>query len=1645
VTTAFDLIAPLLAATPLESQLHDLLREVDVQIAALTDSAQALGEATAASTWSLMRRALPVPAAVPSPLPGAIAVDGRLLGAQGWEIGLTVPSFQVALAGVMAATVESQHGRDVAVASGDDATLSVTAGRVVLSASNGTNPELRFDQLTIELVPAALLLPGGFGAIIGTLGIGIDGIDLPDLEILLPPLPQLPTGPIPVPANLRHAGGLFADVPPFDLPEIPGFRACSVAVTIDRPDATSLADLIPTRVEITVPVAGLGATVPDVGHLEGDPVVSGAPTDLSIVIGRSGDRFHLEGSLSGGGDETGLLRVGSADARVAKILACAGALGPYLADEVGGAAQLAVLAAAAGALAEAIGDTGAAFVLHGVSLAAEWTDTPPGLDDITVAVDYECALPLMFSTPLGKIGTDVSPYRVRYREVAVRLTPAPGLSWKGATSTIVSPGDWTVAGPIKDLLRISGVRTRHGSVEIEIDLALALDLDVVKVHGCTLAVHISGDGVDVTLPGFDVSIDVPGTITGSGALEMLDDGFRAVLDIDLPALGAGGRAAAAKQGDMVMVAIEANLFAPIPLASSGLGLYGLGGVLAANAEPAIEPMADPITSALQWDPMGPDQWTERFGQYWMGFKVKIGTVPDFGFALMGSGSLVLGVPSPALRAAVTVEALRGLGGELNGVFSIDTDRVLVAVQGKYDLSPLVIVTLPAGAEFIFADPEKWSVRLGGDGSAALGQPAVAKLFPDVFQLEAWMFLMAFGDADVEVGAGLAGGRSLSLHGMSLAFGAGFDVEWSAGPFSFEAGGVILAAVTHRPTDGGGPSPWVLAGLAELHGRVDLGPVSIGASAELKAFVDPAAHVFYADAHACASIDLWFTELEGCVRIEIGSRPQVPAPEPASPLLRFVLTDRLGNVVGEPGPDDPVVWPDAVPVLVFDTWVAEPAAGIAGLGTVIGDNSVVGNGWVGTDELKYRFELRSVRVVDAVTDIEVSSSWSAAWQLPLTLGVFGAGAPPARARSLALNVLDLHHWLQPATVVADDPAHAFGLLGSWCIPIPAPGPSWFPGGRVSLPPSTPVRFIADPAIEGLFVDGVVIDVFLEDEVRYAADEYALAMAAVSDRACWPAGVHHLGEVVDAIGHAADVVCWLPMSYINDSVSRIVLVPSDELRDVAIALVTFEGDAVRVSDESGTWVIEETTATESGLVVTTWRHPEPDRYVREFEAQLVGIGGPVAVFGVSGLPHRVEVAHEQAEAKRKAAHDAIEQAANSDVPARRLLGTNRSYRVEASIGWEAAGTMYSPNNGVVDANYRFSTAHATPPRPPSPPLPAGRLQPAHLFDSSLFAARFGQSELADADLGRYVAGFVPEPATGWWFTDDPVQAHFVVDHLRELCTAYDSHLEVEARRTDAPVGTPPAVTVARVDPLPTPPMDGDPPIWFPRAFSAFTALDRGRLERVIRRRADDCPIPRPGAVTDLGAIEPQADYSMTVAVARNGGVATVLRRGSFTTSRYANPLTLFADLGFRQGGDATLNDFPLPDGATLPTIDASFDGALEALGLGGYGPAAAGGSAALWLPGADGSWQFAGVLVECPEPIRRAPRLGIDRVLFDAAPVATVLWDGTGSRFVALRATGAVVAAPPSSVSIVFTDAPPATLPSTREVVSSIAPYIGRLQP
>ena len=818
------------------------------------------------------------------------------------------------------------------------------------------------------------------------------------------------------------------------------------------------ADAVPTLAELIIEWARENVSIPDVGDFEpksGGPGAD-ASTEVFTLTGRwthdpqSGEtRFSL--SWDSSGDPDGLAHVDSAP------LAVALALGPALLGGIGSLDELGVslVALTAAALIAVPLVTSGTVVLNGIEYQIEPGEGGPVQ---RLVVDYSVAIGLD-SSALGGIGINIAtdaarPMRVRYRNVGLEFDLSGSLPWyetlrlvyDDVALEIEDPGAWTVEGPLGAVLRVVGTRAGAGSTWIEVDLEFLVDLGVVTISRAIVRLTIDDDGgLRVEVRGITVDVDIPGTLTGSGTLSLgAGEVFKAGIDVTVVPVQLTVGAALALQGSFFFLEVKAILPVGIPLGPSGLGLYGFVGRFVTNGTRAIDVgERDLVARELGWYHLDPqDKYRPEPGQWALGLGAVVGTALDTGFTFNALGMFVVSFPDPSVIFSVEAHFMSspssasddpggtsGASGEIIGLTVIDPEAVVIAVDGRYELPGVIDVRVPVAAYFPGL-PSDTYVRIGADGVLnRAGDPVTATLFPDSLRANVWSYLMIEGGRLDKLG----GDPRFTFDGFCVGFGAGWSVEWSAGPATVRASATVLVGL--------GTKPFMLVGGVFLDGEVSLAFVSIGVFADLVVTVQDGDVSLEGDVGA--TIDLGFFERDVSVHIEIGPAVTVTAPPPPAPLLKASFVDRNGFVVQQVDAANPVadsaVWPDTVPVLEF----AHPlAVELAPDNAFQPGPAPAGPEWSGTSKLKYAYRLVGVALETDAGAVSgpLDSAW---WWSTGRPGIVAesVGDMPLSSeegRWLALLTWDPRPWSRAlaATNVSSpgDPATTASRL---CDPVPVP--------------------------------------------------------------------------------------------------------------------------------------------------------------------------------------------------------------------------------------------------------------------------------------------------------------------------------------------------------------------------------------------------------------------------------------------------------------------------------------------------------------------------------------------------------------------------------------------------------------------------------
>lgn len=871
-------------------------------------------------------------------------------------------------------------------------------------------------------------------------------------------------------ADPTTVSGAVVPAPPHARPQ---YRV-RIEVEWNDPAAHGLGDAVPIRAEALVQWPGTTALrLPDGGTTPvtrpDDSTTSSTP--VWSLRGRwahdrtaGSDDFTL--SLDVAGSPTGIVQVRN------KVLAAATGLAPAVIGAAssptgGDAALVGALITAIGAAASVLLRDSSRTVVTGITIDHLHRGADAGSRtrltvDYTVELSVDVAgsgLPIHVSTRPDK------PMKLHYRGVGVVIDTAAANWWDGVglvvgnvVPEVVDPGSWQLGSPLDDLLRVTGTRAGSQSSWLEVDLALSLDLGVVTLSNATVRVVFGPSGIQgVELRGLRAGVDIPATLKGEGALDVSGGVVHAGIQLEIVPLKVGALAdLSLGPAGFVELTIGVRFPAPIPFANSGLGLFGVIGRFVTNGERDIPPNADPVERELGWLAKSPPKYRPHAGQYALGLGASIGTVPDLGFTFHALGMITVEFPRPAVIFAIIAKILDspapvpsdtvgrpGYGLSIIGLVVIDDTAVTLALRGHYEIPGILILDVPVGAWFPYAQPTASYLHVGTDNQPGReGAPVTLTLLPGILDVRVWAFVMVHGNG---ITPGLQGNADFVFGGFAIGFGAGWEISWSAGPIKLSASATVLA--------GFGTSPLFLAAGIWVRGELDLVVLSIAARGEITLKTDGSR----TDLHGkfCGEVDCFFFSISGCVEINVSATLGALDPPP-SPIAGVDLVARLGHAVAKAvtAGAAPTVWPDTIPVIHFVHTVDNAISG----GDFKVGTPMPGPVWNGSRDLKYAFRLTGVRlepVSGPPLTPPAGTQFDTAWWWP---GVRSTTKPPwlsaAESEPRDLALLSWEPWtgLLPLTEPGGSPADPGKLVGDVCDPVAKADPVCLAGdlGRPSGP-------------------------------------------------------------------------------------------------------------------------------------------------------------------------------------------------------------------------------------------------------------------------------------------------------------------------------------------------------------------------------------------------------------------------------------------------------------------------------------------------------------------------------------------------------------------------------------------------------------------
>ena len=536
------------------------------------------------------------------------------------------------------------------------------------------------------------------------------------------------------------------------------------------------------------------------------------------------------------------------------------------------------------------------------------------------AVDFSVNINLGILTIRSKEDPNTGlpiPTRVRYRGFGFRINGQGDPRYESVFDTskgfelgMAEPGSLVVGGPLGPILRVDSVRVaRQNPLVMEMDLGISANLGVISIDTVRVRMPIDPPGAPTIIP-TGISVNIPGALEGSGFLDIRDSGFAGALDVTLIPLKLRVQASVGlenlQDGDRRITAFFLGLGiefpAPIPLANSGLGIYGLLGLFGMHYKRNEDSPVNPgLPVALDWfynkakgEPHllavdGQRTWVAAPDRWSFGVGMVLGTM-EGAFILNLKGMLVLELPGPRIlifvkAQIITVRPPSGKPADQTiGILAVvdlnfQVGYIAIGLIFKYEIKNLLKLEVPIDTQFNFHDVEDWHVYIG-----SLRSKASAEIL-GIAKGTAYLMFDGKGIPDFPLGP---------LNGFSVAAGIAASLvigDESSGLYAKVSGALDVGVST---------APLHFFGRMTLEGRIHLWFVGLGASAKMDV---EAPEPLYVKGEVCGSIDLWLTSISGCVDITIGD-PQ-PLPEPAKLVNGLSLQSHSPALLNGQATDSPV--------------------------------------------------------------------------------------------------------------------------------------------------------------------------------------------------------------------------------------------------------------------------------------------------------------------------------------------------------------------------------------------------------------------------------------------------------------------------------------------------------------------------------------------------------------------------------------------------------------------------------------------------------------------------------------------------------------------------------------------------------------------
>ena len=458
-----------------------------------------------------------------------------------------------------------------------------------------------------------------------------------------------------------------------------------------------------------------------------------------------------------------------------------------------------------------------------VTLTSQLTLDPSSADPLALEIqnlkiyaDGKVELPGGWFDVRDKLTFNQSGFLIGITQVGIGLA-AEGDNWVGLSGALQLMGDLPAAASVENLRYIwrrgADGRFTVGGVSLGFAVPDAFDFNM------RLGFFERGDPMPLNGPPFDTAY-LSGLL-GELGLQIIP--FRLSLNGGFMV----GRHYADDPGDATeylfwLAYLDLDLPVGIPLAQTGISIYGFAGLITQNMRPNKTEDEEWYRDWYKRAPVGAtglNKWRPYDNAFGVGMGATLGTMPDNGYAFALRALLVVSFPGPVIMLAGKANLLTDRSDLADPakdplfafllVFDALEQSLLFTLEINYKKESILEIGGIAELFFDFDDPDLWHIHVGEKPE----ERRIRAKIIDLFQANAYFMI--------------------DDHSVAFGFFIGFDFHETYGPLEVSLVAYIAADALISW------SPQLFSGQLKMAGDIRLAIFGIGLGLALKAALDVA--------------------------------------------------------------------------------------------------------------------------------------------------------------------------------------------------------------------------------------------------------------------------------------------------------------------------------------------------------------------------------------------------------------------------------------------------------------------------------------------------------------------------------------------------------------------------------------------------------------------------------------------------------------------------------------------------------------------------------------------------------------------------------------------------------------------------------------